>query len=386
MKLAAVLAPGLAAAALMLAVDNAHGAWLTLVVLGGVGLAALALVEILVRRRRGLGPLRNQLAIAVAVPAAIVLVAVGVFAAVMFVGPHTAVVVAIVSGFAGVVGALAGRRLVTGVLADVDAVRDGLVAIGDGRRDVHVATGGDDELAELAEAANDTIDRLAAEEGARRTLVAAVSHDLRTPLTSLRLLAAAVEDDIVGGEERSRYLAEMRTHLEALGGLVDDLFELARLEAGDIAWTVQQVELADLVTDTVDAMRAQARVKGVDVRTALAGQLAPARANPEKVQRVLFNLIQNAIRHTPADGSVTVLAEGAGPVVEIEVADTGCGIPAGARSSIFEAFTRAETAGGRDGAGLGLAIARAIVEAHGGRIWLADAAQGTRVRFSLPCA
>ena len=113
-----------------------------------------------------------------------------------------------------------------------------------------------------------------------------------------------------------------------LSGLIDDLFELSRLEAGDIQWTLQQVSLGQLVEEAVDALRPQANAKGVSVQADVRAQ-QPARANPEKVQRVLFNLIQNAIRHTPADGSVTVLAEASNGRVEIEVSDTGDGIEAG---------------------------------------------------------
>ena len=117
--------------------------------------------------------------------------------------------------------------------------------------------------------------------------------------------------------------------------------------------------------------------------------LPSARGNPEALQRVLFNLIQNAIRHTPADGSVVVRAEPAhGPAVEIEVADTGQGIATQQRQRIFEPFVQGPTraAGANGSAGLGLAIARAIVEAHGGRIWLAETGRGTHIRFTVPAA
>jgi signal transduction histidine kinase len=116
--------------------------------------------------------------------------------------------------------------------------------------------------------------------------------------------------------------------------------------------------------------------------------LAPARANPEKLQRVLFNLIQNAIRHTPADGSVVVRAETVADQIEIEVADSGDGIAVADRERVFTPFYRAGADAARTagGAGLGLAVSRAIVEAHGGRIWLADCTAGTRVRFSVPVA
>ena len=220
-------------------------------------------------------------------------------------------------------------------------------------------------------------------EAARRQLVAAASHDLRTPLASLRLLVESIDDGVVAGEDRDRYLREIRTHVDALSGLVDDLFELSRIEAGEISWTLRQVELRELIDETVAAMQAPAAARGVKVAAELPATGLLAEADPEKLQRVLFNLIQNAIRHTPADGSVTVRARPLGGAVEVEVADDGEGIPAGAGERVFEPFYRADPSRGEDGAGLGLAIAKAIVEAHGGRIWLEDAAPGTRVRFTL---
>ena len=220
-------------------------------------------------------------------------------------------------------------------------------------------------------------------EDARRGLVAAASHDLRTPLASLRLLVEAV-DDGVAGEDRDRYLGEIRTHVAVLSDLIDDLFELSRIEAGDISWTMRRVELGDLIGDTVAAFRTSAEERGVHLAAELPGEEVVAEADAEKVQRVLYNLIQNAIRHTPADGSVTVRAKGGPGEVEVEVADSGEGIPAGQSERVFDAFYRGDSARDGDGAGLGLAISRAIVEAHGGRIWLEDAHPGTRVRFTLP--
>jgi signal transduction histidine kinase len=227
-----------------------------------------------------------------------------------------------------------------------------------------------------------------AAEAARRQMIAAVSHDLRTPLASLRLLVEAVDDEIVDEETRRRYLATMRTNVNSLSTLIDDLFELSRIEAGDIEWSIRQVELGMLVDETVAAMQPEAGAKGVEIRTQLGEGELRANADPEKVQRVLFNLIRNAIRHTPADGSVTVRASSGRGGVEIEVADTGDGIPAAERERVFEAFFRggADAPRSSDGAGLGLAVSRAIVERHGGRIWLEPAARGTSVRFSLPRA
>jgi signal transduction histidine kinase len=220
-------------------------------------------------------------------------------------------------------------------------------------------------------------------EAARRQLVAAASHDLRTPLASLRLLVESIDDGVVTGETRDRYLREIRTHVAVLSGLVDDLFELSRIEAGDISWTMRRVELGELIGDTVAALRVSAQERGISLAADLPAGDVVAEADAEKVQRVLFNLIQNAIRHTPADGSVTVRARPSGSGVEVEVADNGEGISGEDSERVFDAFYRGDAARGEDGAGLGLAISRAIVEAHGGRIWLEEGHPGTRVRFTL---
>jgi signal transduction histidine kinase len=341
------------------------------------------------------GSLSRQFALAVGIVVAPILAALVVIELFMIINGHDVALLAVIVVAAGALAVVAARVLARGILGDVNAIRDGLTAVGNGERDVRIETVAHDELAELACAANAMIARLRVEEAARdqsdaarRDLVAAVSHDLRTPITSLRLLAEAVGDDIVDGEVRRGYLERMRTHIDALSALIDDLFELSRLEAGDINWSLEQVPLAELVGETVAAMRVQAEAKGVAMVAEVPDTLLPARANPEKLQRVLFNLIQNAIRHTPADSSVVVRAEPVADRIEVEVADSGDGIAPEERERVFTAFYRSGAEASRTGAGagLGLAISRAIVEAHGGRIWLPETAVGTRVRFSLPVA
>jgi signal transduction histidine kinase len=339
------------------------------------------------------GSLAGQFALAVAIVVAPILVALLVVGLLMLVSGSDVGLLAAIVLAAGALAVAAARLLARSILRDVAAIRDGLEAVGRGEREIAIETAASDELAELAAAANAMTSQLRGEEiardqsdAARRHLVAAISHDLRTPITSLRLLAEAVEDDIVDGEVRRTYIARMRTHIDVLSTLIDDLFELSRLEAGDITWSLEQVPLHELVNETVDAIRLHAEAKRVAVRSEVPDALAPARANPEKLQRVLFNLIQNSIRHTPADGSVVVRAERVADEIEVEVRDTGEGIAPEERDRIFTAFYRGDAARTGAGAGLGLAVSRAIVEAHGGRIWLADAPVGTRVRFSLPAA
>jgi signal transduction histidine kinase len=348
------------------------------------------------RVRAWAGTLSRQFVLVIAIVVAPVLVALVVVDSLMVVSARGAALVAAIVAAAALVAALAARLVAGSILRDVEAIRDGLTAVGRGDRDTTIETSARDELGELAAAANTMIDQLRAEEAARdqseaarRNLIAAVSHDLRTPITSLRLLAEAIGDDIVEDAATRRvYLRRMGTHIDALSVLIDDLFELSRIEAGDISWTLERVPLHELVGETVEAMRVQAEAKGVEVVADVPDTLVPAHGNPEKLQRVLFNLIQNAIRHTPADGSVVVRAEPVPAGIEFEVADTGDGIAPEERERVFTAFYRGGTDSARTspGAGLGLAVSRAIVEAHGGRIWLAEAAVGTRVRFVLPTA
>ncbi len=382
------------AAVIGLAFD-AKGAEITLYLLLLVATAVLGLAHWFAANRRRMGGLGKQFRLAVVMVVGSILIAVWIAAWDMFVSEHDAAVVTVMATVIGIVALRVGEILSRGLIDDVESLRDGLEAVGEGSRDIVVEVGGRDELSELADSVNAMIFRLGAEEssreeadGARRRLVASVSHDLRTPLASLRLLVESIEDGVATGETRDRYISQLRAHVSVLSGLVDDLFELSRIEAGDIAWTMSRIEMDSLVGDTVDAMRAQADVHGVTVRADLPEGELIAQANPEKVQRVLFNLIQNAIRHTPADGSVTVRARSLSGEVEVEVADEGAGIPVDDQPHVFEAFYRGGVDSSRstEGAGLGLAVSRAIVEAHGGRIWLEPSASGTQMRFTLRSA
>jgi signal transduction histidine kinase len=359
------------------------------------GAPVLVLSHLLAPQRHRLGSLANQFGAGVALVFGVVLAGVGGVAVLMLISPKDAYLLATLLAFACALAVYSSWLLTRGIREDVEKVRDALWAVGEGQSwPVSISTGGRDELAELARAAEAMSRRLAeheasrnASERARKDLIAAISHDLRTPLTSLQLLAQGIDDGLIdpaSGEQA--YAEELAFHIQSLSAMVDDLFELTRLEAGDIQWSMRQVSLGQLVDETVEAMRAQASAKGVAVQTRVRSDLAAAEANPEKLQRVLFNLIQNAIRHTPEDGSVTVTAESAGNAIEVEVADTGTGIPAAERERAFEPFFRGDASRASGGAGLGLSICRAIIEVHGGRIWLADATRGTTVRFTLPRA
>jgi signal transduction histidine kinase len=366
------------AAALAWAAYDFHSGWLTFVLLLPVGCATVLVSSAVLRHRTGL---RRQALFMGAIAAAQLLVTVALFVALMFVSSQDAFFTILASAYCATLALWAGWVLSRRVLGEVQTIGASLAAVGEGRRDVVVAVDGKDEVARLAGQVEEMVDRLARTEAARNDLVAAISHDLRTPITSLRLLVEALDDDIVDDADRTAYLAKLRTHVSALAALIDDLFELSRLQAGELRWSMEQVRLGELVEETVEAMRADGVAQlVVDVPS----DLGPARVAPEQIQRVLFNLIQNAIRHTPADGSVTVRASSAEEAVQVEVVDTGSGIADRDRERVFEAFFQGGAARPNGSAGLGLAISRAIVEAHGGRIWLEPSPAGTSVRFTLP--
>jgi signal transduction histidine kinase len=374
----------LAVAGVVLAAYDAHGAWATLAIVAPLAIVTVLAGEWIASHRPG--GLRRQFALVAALGAFQLAAGVVLFVVLMFVSSHDALLTVLLAVYAAALMLWTGRRLGARAFADLDVVGETLAAVGEGRRDVRTGLTGDDEIARLGRQVDDTIARLDREEAMRRELFAAVSHDLRTPITSLGLLATAIDDGVVDDSKRREYAARMNTHVRALGALIDDLFDLTRLQAHELQWTMDRVAVEALVHDAVEAMRPAAEAGEVAVRAELRPPLGAPTGNEEQLRRVLFNLIQNAIRHTPPDGSITVRAEGVDGGVEIEVADTGTGIATDQRERVFEPFYRGDASRQTPGAGLGLAIARAIVEAHGGAIWLEEAPAGTRVRFRLPAA
>jgi signal transduction histidine kinase len=304
--------------------------------------------------------------------------------------------------FAGAISLGMGMGLAGTIGRRVSALRAGAQRLAEGDLSARVEAEGGDDLTELARDFNRMAEQLAAaaaererQEAARRDLVVAVSHDLRTPLASLRAMTEALSDGLVDDPETvARYLGTMRGQIGLLSGLIDDLFELAQIDAGALAFDLQRVAPGDLISDVINGLRPQADAKGVQISGSLAPGIGPVRAAPQKIERVLYNLVANAIRHTPAGGRIELgiecpaLGERPGAIV-ISVADSGEGIAAEDLPHVFERFYRGEKSRSRatGGAGLGLAIARGIIEAHGGQIWIESArGRGTTVRFSLPAA
>ena len=282
------------------------------------------------------------------------------------------------SALTAVVAALVLARSIVG---SIDRVRDASMELARGDLEVRVPEHGPAEVAELASSFNEMGDNLRRLFDTRRELVAWASHDLRTPLASMQAMLEAVEDDLAAPEE---YVPVLREQVRVLSLLVDDLFELARIDAGALTLEMLRLPVAPIVSSSLKSIEAEARSRHVRLDADVDEQII-ARFAPDKVERVLMNLLANALRHTPSDGAVAVLVEPRPDEVRVAIEDTGAGIDAEARERMFERFWRGDQSRSSRGAGLGLAIARGLVEAHGGRIWAENReGGGARVCFTLP--
>jgi signal transduction histidine kinase len=363
---------------------------------GAGGLAALVLLRPAVLER--LGGVRAQLVVAALLGSLLLGGMVIVGSGAMFISSHDLSILLTMVLFAALLGVGFSLRAAVPLARRVERLRLGTTRLAKGELGAKVKVEGYDELAALAEDFNGMAVALEqaklrereADE-ARRDLVAAVSHDLRTPLASTRALIEAVADGVVDDPDtRARYLASARGELAKLGRLVDDLFELARIDAGVLQLELQEISLRDLVSDTLASFGPEAERRGVRLVGEIAPEVDSVVANPSKLQRVLYNLVSNALRHTPSDGTVFLRAEPEEKVVRVEVADTGEGIAPEDLPRVFERSFRGERSraalerGDDSGAGLGLAIARGLVEAHGGKIEVASRlGEGSRFSFTL---
>jgi signal transduction histidine kinase len=317
-----------------------------------------------------------------------------VLSALMLVSSKDAEIVAVLLVYAAgvAIGAgLAAGRSSAGAISRISEAAERLAA---GDLDARVGTsGGGRELERLGA----TLDTMALRlrdaqrrereiEAQRRDLIVAVSHDLRTPLADVRAMSEAIEDRVVTDPSTvAAYAGRMSASVESLGRLVDDLFEFVQLEAGAIEAERERACVEEVVERALAACDGQAALKGLRLHTEL-GELADAPCSP-RLTRVLQNLLANAIRHTPSDGTVRVCARRDESALELAVEDSGEGIDGSAVERVFEPFWRGDAARADEGAGLGLALAKRIVESLGGTIAVESApAKGSRFAVRLPQA
>jgi signal transduction histidine kinase len=297
--------------------------------------------------------------------------------------------------------AVAGALAVTAVFAtllvltassplgrDVRRLEATVRSIEAGDRSVRSDVARADELGHVARALDeltvrlDTLEReRASYEAERMAMLSSVGHDLRTPLSALRAAVEALADGVA--PEPERYLRSMQRDLEALSSLVDDVFLLASIESGRLELRREPADLTEIADEAVEALAPVAAARHIALSVEAAGRV-PVAGNPAALGRVIRNLLDNAIRHAPSDSKIQVVVrDDEGPAVE--VVDEGPGFPTDFAAHAFDRFARADPSRARatGGAGLGLAIAQGLVEAHGGRIWIAQP-PGGRVVFALP--
>jgi signal transduction histidine kinase len=312
----------------------------------------------------------------------------------MFTSTHDLQLAAVLLIYAGGIAIALGYLISTALSNRIHQLENAARVIAEGKLQVHVPIRGQDELASLAQTFNymaeqlQAADRKQAElDQMRRDFIAWASHDLQTPLASIQAIIEALADGVVTDQGTiQRYLGTIKKEILALTGLIDDLFQMAQLQAGGLPLDRAANSLADLISDTLESFRELAKRAGVTLSGSIEPGLDPVYFDARRISRVLSNLLSNAIRYTASGGTVNIRASYQEGDALVEVIDTGEGIPEEHIPYIFERFYRGERSRSRatGGSGLGLAIARGIVTAHGGQIGVESRPGLTRFYFTLP--
>ena len=313
----------------------------------------------------------------------------------MFINPHDLTLATILLLFATGIAMSLGYFVSTSVTDNIKMLNNGAKTISAGTLSARVEVPGRDEMAQLGRSFNsmagqleDAARKKAEVEKLRRDLIAWVGHDLRTPLASVRAIIEALIDGVVEEPETvKRYLLTAKRDIGALSILLDDLFEMAQIDAGGIRLNRDANSLSDLVSDTLESFSNSAIEKGIMLSGEVAPGTDPVLLDAQQIGRVLGNLVGNAIRYSPSGAQIQVDARPIIGGVEVSVTDTGDGINAEDLSQVFEQFYRGEKSRNRatGGSGLGLAIAKGIVEAHSGKISVtSEVGKGSRFCFTLP--
>lgn len=313
----------------------------------------------------------------------------------MFASQHDLLLATVLLLFAGGIATALGYFLSSTLTDRLRLLERSAQAIARGELEVRSPVIGRDEIAELAQTFNgmaaqlqEAADKQRELETLRRDLIAWASHDLQTPLASVRAIVEALADGMVDDPATmQRYLRTAQKDIAALSRLIDDLFQMAQLDAGGMPLDRAPNSLSDLISDTLESFSTLARQQGVSLQGSVAPGCDPVNMDAQRIGRVINNLIGNAIRHTPAGGEIEVRAVPDGGGVRVEVRDSGEGIQPEDLPYVFERFYRGEKSRNRatGGAGLGLAIARGIVLAHGGQIRVTSRpGEGTCFTFTLP--
>jgi signal transduction histidine kinase len=318
-----------------------------------------------------------------------------VTARLMFASQHDLMLATVLLLFAGGIAIVLGYFLSSVIVRRISSLDQAARRIQEGELGTEVEVSGNDELSALATTFNQMSHQL--EQAAnkqreldilRRDLIAWAGHDLQTPLASVRAIVEALADGVVDDPQTvQRYLQTARRDIQSLSLLIDDLFQMAQLDAGGLSLDRERASLSDLISDTLESFSTHANLQGVKLTGKVQPGVDPLLIDVQRIGRVLNNLVGNALRHTPAGGSISVEAERSGQGILVSVHDSGEGIAEEDLPHVFDRFYRGEKSRSRStgGAGLGLAIARGIVQAHGGQIGVeSQVGVGTRFFFILP--
>jgi signal transduction histidine kinase len=320
-----------------------------------------------------------------------------VTARLMFASQHDLLLATVLLLFAGGIAMSVGYFLSAALTDRIVTLNQAAKELASGDLNARVQVTGNDEMASLARSFNEMARQLQAAnqkqrelDMLRRNLIAWAGHDLRTPLASIRAIVEALADGMVQDPDTvDRYLHTAQRDIRSLSLLIDDLFQLAQLEAGGLRLEVQPNAISDLLSDTIESFSELAVRQGIVLEGCVGPGVDPVDMDAQQIGRVLSNLVSNGLRHTPSGGTVRVQATATAGWIQVEIQDTGEGIDAQDLPHIFERFYRGEKSRSRatGGSGLGLAISKGIVEAHGGHIGAESTpGQGTRFFFTLPRA
>ncbi|HPU38757.1 MAG TPA: HAMP domain-containing sensor histidine kinase [Microthrixaceae bacterium] len=366
----------------------------TLVALTLAGAAPVAGVGVWLTRKRSTASVWRQALIVMLVPLAATWVGALLAARAMFLSSHDMGAFVTIALTAAAIGLGAAWEMGRRIRVDArrlgelsQEIADGMVPSPPPAASVSELGRVGDQLVEMSQRLDHSRRRELALERSRRELVAWVSHDLRSPLAGIRAMAEALEDGVVDDpDDVLRYLQTIGSETDRLAALVDDLFELSRITSGTLDLSPQPVRVDELVGTVVKAAAATARARSLDLRCEL-GDPPPLLVSPAEASRVLRNLLDNALRHTPSGGTVQVTVSSLGAEAVISVVDECGGIPTQDLDRVFDVAFRGDAARTRDtgGGGLGLAIAKGLTEAQDGRIEVANHSGGCcfTVRFPL---
>jgi signal transduction histidine kinase len=275
------------------------------------------------------------------------------------------------------------------IVAPIRTLTDASQHIAEGHYEKRVEVNGTDEIAQLAARFNQMATQLEQVESMRRQLIGDVTHELRTPLTSIKGYMEGLVDGVLPSTPET--FDQIHREADRLSRLVDDLQELSRVEAKAYSLDVRSVTVSNLVQTTVKRLSPQATTKRINLHSNLPADLPPLQADEDRITQVLVNLVANAIQYTPEGGDVTISAVRQADEIHISVKDTGVGIPPEHLANLFTRFYRVDKSRSRNaggGSGIGLTIAKHLIEAHGGRIWVESKGdgQGSTFTFTLKIA